>query len=166
MDCTECDYVFADVAREDLRPRLEAAARGFKSLMSGTSTEVLRRRPAEAVWSPLEYTCHTRDVLWNLRDRILLALVEDRPAFAPIYREHRVDLGRYNDEPPEQVGSAVQLGAGLLAWLVEGLTDEQLTRTGVYAGEDRDVLWIARQALHEASHHLADAAKGTTASTG
>ena len=41
MDCTECDFVFADVTREDLRPRLEAAAGGFKSLMSGTSTEVL-----------------------------------------------------------------------------------------------------------------------------
>ena len=31
------------------------------------------------VWSPVEYAGHVRDVLFNIRDRLIFALNEDNP---------------------------------------------------------------------------------------
>ena len=157
LECPECGYVFADVSAAQVGADLREVATQFETLLAEKPTEALRARPSEAVWSALEYAAHVRDVILNLRERILLALVEDHPVFAPIYREQRVSLARYNNEDPPAVGQALALGADLLGWVVEGLDERQLGRTGVYAGDDRDVLWIARQALHEARHHFADA---------
>lgn len=160
MRCEGCGYDFERVAFTEVPARLRAVAGEYTALLGAAPEERLRRRPEEAVWSPLEYACHVRDVFLNLRDRILLALVEDRPVFAPIHREERVTLARYAEERPARVAAGIDLGAELLAWLVEGLDDRQRSRTGVYAGVDRDVSWIARQADHESAHHLGDARRG------
>ncbi|MCU1371022.1 MAG: hypothetical protein JWO77_2216 [Ilumatobacteraceae bacterium] len=155
MDC-QCGFVFDDVSPATIGPTLRANALGWAERLVGDNT-LLRTRPAPEVWSPLEYGAHTRDVLLNIRDRVLLALLEDHPTFAPIHREERLAVARYEHEPVQQVIDGIRLGADLLAWLLDGLGPEAWGRTGVYAGVDRDVTWIARQALHEATHHLGDA---------
>ena len=160
MRCEDCGYDFERVELADVAPRLRAVAGEYAVLLDATSAMRLGHRPEEAVWSPLEYSCHVRDVLLNLRDRILLALVEDRPVFAPIHREERASLARYAGELPTRVAAGIELGADLLAWVVEGLEPYQRSRVGVYAGVERDVAWIARQADHEATHHLLDARRG------
>ena len=160
MKCEGCGYDFERVDTADVPTRLRAVAAEHLALLACATDERLRRRPEEGVWSPLEYSCHVRDVFLNLRDRILLALVEDRPVFAPIHREERVHLARYDGEPPARVALGIEVGAELLAWLVAGLDARQLARVGVYAGVERDVSWIARQADHEATHHLLDARRG------
>ncbi|GAC1359501.1 MAG: maleylpyruvate isomerase N-terminal domain-containing protein [Acidimicrobiales bacterium] len=160
MDCNGCDFAFGEVRVEQLGDRLRSSARKYSSILTSHDAEELGSRPKPAVWSPLEYSCHLRDVLWNIRDRILLALVEDHPTFAPIHREERVILARYGDEMPTSVATGITAGADLLAWLIEGLDQAQMSRTGVYAGVDRDGLWMGRQALHEAVHHLQDVNAG------
>ena len=156
MDCEQCGFVFADVSADQLGARLRSAAAGYASVLGSHGAGPLGVRPKPAVWSPLEYSCHLRDVLWNIRDRILLALVEDHPTFAPIHREERVALARYAGEAPTSVAAGITGGADLLAWLIEGLSPSQMTRSGLYAGVERDSLWMGRQALHEAVHHLQD----------
>ncbi|WP_406044517.1 hypothetical protein OG799_08560 [Micromonospora sp. NBC_00898] len=39
------------------------------------------------VWSPLEYTCHVRDVLRVQGERLALALVTEEPEFTPMGRD-------------------------------------------------------------------------------
>ncbi|GAC1603976.1 MAG: DinB family protein [Acidimicrobiales bacterium] len=163
MDCDECGFVFEDEPGDQLGARLRAVAAGYSSVLDSYDAETLGVRARPDVWSPLEYACHLRDVLWNIRDRILLALVEDRPTFAPIHREERVTLARYAGETPGSVATGIACGADLLGWLIEGLTPSQMARGGLYAGIDRDSLWMGRQALHEAVHHLNDVYAGVDA---
>ena len=163
MDCNECGFVFGDEPGDQLGARLRVVAAGYSSVLDSYDAGRLGLRPKPDVWSPLEYACHLRDVLWNIRDRILLALVEDHPTFAPIHREVRVTLARYAGEAPESVATGIACGADLLGWLIEGLTPSQMARGGLYGGVDRDTLWMGRQALHEAVHHLKDVRGGVDA---
>src|SRR5262249_16653840 len=61
------------------------------------------RRPAPSFWSPLDSTCHVRDVLRVQGERLALALRTDNPQFVPMGREERVILDAYNAQDPQTV---------------------------------------------------------------
>lgn len=125
----------------------------------GGDETTLRRRPTPAVWSAAEYACHIRDVMIIQRERIITAMVEDTPRFSPMYRDERVTLSAYLDEPLPSVMAGVQLAGSLLAHLFEHLTSAQLARRCVYTypePTERDVLWVGRHTVHEGEHHLLD----------
>lgn len=116
-------------------------------------------RPGPEVWSPLEYACHVRDVLLVQRDRVILALVEDVPDFAPMYREQRVALAGYGGEDAGEVGGELAVAANLTAKVFAGLSPEQLARRCIYnypERAERDVAWLGRQTVHETVHHTKD----------
>ena len=46
------------------------------------SSPAVGARPEPAVWSPLEYGCHVRDVYVLFDERLELMLAEDEPTFA------------------------------------------------------------------------------------
>jgi len=107
----------------------------------------------------LEYACHVRDVLLVQRERVLLALVGDRPSFPRMYRDERALLARYQQEPIDDVLRELGMAANLAARLFEGLSPEQLDRPCIYnfpAPAERDVAWLGRHTLHETKHHLGD----------
>lgn len=54
-------------------------------------------------WSALEYTCHVRDVLAVQRERLVSALTEQRPLFAPMRRDERAVEQRYNEQDIDAV---------------------------------------------------------------
>jgi S-DNA-T family DNA segregation ATPase FtsK/SpoIIIE len=119
----------------------------------------IRTRPAPRVWSALEYSCHVRDVFLVQRERVYLALVEDRPSFARMYRDERVGLARYGAEEPAEVSRELKLAAEMLGWAFEGLDETQWQRRCVYSFPDpteRTVLWLGRHSVHEGEHHLRD----------
>ena len=156
MDCDECGFRFEGIAAGELSGQLRDVSARYGQRLEGLRAEALGHHPTPAVWSALEYACHVRDVLFNIRDRILLALVEDDPAFPLMYREEWVRLARYAEEDPSRVAAGIGVGGNLLAFLLDGVASDQLTRTGIYGGTQRDVLWMGRQALHEVRHHLGD----------
>jgi hypothetical protein len=157
--CDQCGFVFADVPAEAISERLQEIAHAYKETL-GDAPATVARRPAPQTWSPLEYSCHVRDVLLNLRERVFLALVEESPVFPALHREERVALGQYNSESLRHVVGDIMVGARLLGRLFEGADGLQLFRAGIYAGTAVDVRWIGRQAVHEASHHLEDVREG------
>ena len=112
------------------------------------------------MWSPLEYACHVRDVLARANaERVLTTMVEDNPTFAPIYRERRAVLARYNDQEPAEVASELDVAAGLFARQFALLDDDQLDRRCLYLFPTpalRTVRWVGLHTLHECRHHLAD----------
>lgn len=111
------------------------------------------------MWSALEYACHVRDVFRVQRERVQLALAEDKPAFASMRREERVVEERYNDQQPAQVALEIVGAAASLARLLESLDDQGWHRTGIYNWPERRVRaveWIGRHTIHEAQHHLQD----------
>jgi S-DNA-T family DNA segregation ATPase FtsK/SpoIIIE len=129
----------------------------FVALLAANGS-VRTRREAEE-WSPLEYACHVRDVLFMQRDRLFVALVEEEPSFKPMYREERVALDRYNDQSPTEVSQQLTMAAAMFANLLRTLDQEQWTRSLVYGFPDparRDVTWVGHHTLHEVVHHRQD----------
>ena len=157
--CQGCGFVLEDLPVADIGHALRDVAPRLRAVLEAGAEERLRARPAPSTWSALEYACHVRDVLLIQRDRVLLALVEERPDFTPMHREERVALARYASDPPQLVTQEVGFAAGLLARLFEGLSPEHLARRCVYGYPDRhevDVAWVGRHTVHEAEHHLLD----------
>ncbi|MDQ1394998.1 MAG: hypothetical protein QOG64_257 [Acidimicrobiaceae bacterium] len=157
--CAGCGFVYDDIAAGDIAPMLGGLAARWRTFLTGMDAAAARRRPSPAVWAPLEYACHVRDVLLTQRDRVIVALAEDTPTFAPIYRDQRVAWARYDQEDVNAVADHIAMAAHLLATVLSSLTPEQLARPCVYNYPEpsvRDVAWIGRHTVHEAAHHLAD----------
>jgi DNA segregation ATPase FtsK/SpoIIIE, S-DNA-T family len=156
----ECGFVYDAVENAAVPDALRAAAATVADLLSRPQlADAVLRRPEPAVWSALEYGGHLRDVCLAQRDRALLALVVDAPSFAPMYRDERVGLARYNDDDPAVVAAELVMAADLFARLLERLDADQLARPCIYNYPEparRDVGWVGRHTLHEVIHHLAD----------
>jgi heme-degrading monooxygenase HmoA len=161
--CDECGYAYEDHGAvrlaEDLRA-LGPRYAGRLGATAGSATLVtLRERPEPGVWSALEYACHVRDVLLAQRERLLVALVEECPSFAPIYREQRVVLARYGDADPGRVAVQLDMAAMMVADAFERLDGNAWGRECIYnfpAPARRSVAWLGAHTLHEGEHHLAD----------
>jgi hypothetical protein len=155
--CEECGFTYDTVAAQDVPRRLDAAGPRFAAALAAVRDP--RRRPAPSVWSPLEYTCHVRDVLRVQGERLALALSCDDPEFTAMGREERVVLDAYNAQDPPVVLTQLAAAARDLAGAFAALTPSQWHRTGVYnwpTVESRTVLWLGRHTLHEVEHHLLD----------
>lgn len=111
----------------------------------------------------LEYAAHVRDVLLHVRDRLVIALVEDDPEFKPLYRDERVDLGLYAGDEWPVVRDELSMAAALFARTFARLPAGALTRPLQYAypvPATRTVLWMAQQVVHEVEHHASDIVGG------
>jgi hypothetical protein len=156
--CPECGFAYGASPRQELAATLRASADAYPARLTANA-DTVRRRGSPEQWSPLEYSCHVRDVLLMQRDRVYVALVEDEPSFKPMYRNERVVFDRYDIQTPDLVGEQVVMAADLLCRGLDGLDDAQWVRPLIYGFPDparRDVEWVAHHTLHELVHHLAD----------
>jgi hypothetical protein len=169
--CTQCDFRYDELRVDEVPDTLRLLGSAYRArLVPGVHDEgqerVLRRRPEPLVWSALEYACHFRDVVLAQRERLYLALAEDTPRFASIYRDRRVVFARYSDDRIEDVASEVGMAAGLLARAFARLDDSQWQRQCIYgypAPMQRSIAWLARHTVHEGRHHLQDIDAGISA---
>ncbi|MET8575651.1 DinB family protein [Streptomyces sp. NPDC005012] len=172
--CDECGFVY-DLEMASAVPSLaEAHAEEFADLMAGDPA-TLRTRSAPAVWSPLEYACHVRDVLLVQRERVLAARRADTPFAEPMGRDERVEHDGYARQRPSDVAHQVRTAAQLFGNVLDLLSPADWERTLVYTyprRAERPLSWVAVHTLHELRHHLLDvrrqlrAAAPTGASTG
>lgn len=157
--CAECGFGYDGLAAADISRTLRGFGDRYRAALAGADESAVRRRPSPEVWSALEYGCHVRDVFLVQRDRVIRALVEDRPTNPSMHRDERVRLARYAAEPPPVVAEHVAMAADLLATVYDGLSPDQLRRTCVYnypQTTDRDLAWVGRHTVHEGEHHLLD----------
>ena len=156
--CAVCGFVWDAVTAGDIGPRAVAAAAAAATALR-QHAGVAAIRPAAEQWSMLEYGGHMRDVLLNLRDRIVLGLAEENPTPKPMYGDLRIDSGLYAADTPTVVADELQMAAALFARTFAALTAEQLHRPIFYGwprAATRNLLWVAAQAVHEAEHHATD----------
>lgn len=109
------------------------------------------------MWSIAEYTDHVREVLFGMR--FLLDTAVSQPA---------TDLG---ESPPSQFDSQprqVDVDAALdgidnqarsLSEQLSELSSDSWYLTVTFDGTSVDPHWIARHAVHDATHHLLDIAR-------
>ena len=117
----------------------------------------VRDRPEPDVWSPLEYGAHVRDVFQLFLGRLDLMLSEDDPLFANWDPNITQVAERYDLQDPNVVAEEVVLAANAIADRFDGLSDQQLQRTGRRSdGASFTVETFARYEIHDPLHHLWD----------
>lgn len=166
--CESCQFVYADVDAKALPECFTSFGARYRTVLLPPERpaawhDVLRSRPAEGVWSALEYACHVRDVFLVQRDRLYSALVEDTPGFTPMHRDQRVTLARYNQQNPEEVAEQLDVAARLMAQAFGALDAAQMQRRCVYNFPEpaaRSLLWVGQHTVHEGEHHLRDVERG------
>lgn len=156
--CEVCGFVWDEIALEQIEPRLRVALVRYHSLLRASDSSVTTR-PKPEVWSALEYSAHMRDVLLVIRERAILAAIEDHPAPRPMHRDHRVAMGLYGQESAAAVAQELATAVDLLTRAFAALPDDAWARPLTYGdpGVDRTILWMGAQAVHEMEHHLSDA---------
>ena len=156
--CAECGFVWEDLDLEELRARLVPASARLAEVFSSGDSRLLER-PSPDVWSPIEYGSHVRDVLLNLRDRVVVGLGEDNPSPKPMYGTLRVDRGMYARTGPAELSTDLTVSARLFDQTLSTITAPDAERPIFYGWPrpaTRTLLWVAAQALHEVEHHLDD----------
>jgi hypothetical protein len=156
--CQGCGFVWDAVAADEVGPGVRAATVAIAERVERAGAHATLR-PSPDRWSVLEYAAHVRDVVTNVRDRIVQTLVEEEPTYAMLWRDERVEFGLYAGDDPAEVGAEVIAAGSLFARTFDRIDPALLARTGRYTypvAMPRSVLWIAAQVLHECRHHLAD----------
>lgn len=156
--CPGCGFVWDETDPATVSAGVTTAANALAHLTRHDPHAL--DRPTSERWSVAEYAAHLRDVLLSIRDRLVLAAVEDTPSCAPMYRDDRVTLGLYRPEAPGFTADSLRDAATLFANAFDALAPGHGTRHLVYSrmdGQVRTVNWTGAQALHEATHHLGDA---------
>jgi hypothetical protein len=157
--CEQCGFAYASLTPSDIPSQIRAFPSRYSQALSDVPLPVARQRPEAGVWSALEYACHVRDVLLVQRDRAVLTLVELRPSFARMYRDERVELCHYARHEVAEVLAQLDMAAKLCAMVFDGLERESWSRPLIYnfpGPAERDLAWLGRHTVHEASHHLGD----------
>ena len=118
---------------------------------------MIRRRPDPATWSALEYTAHVADVLDHLGPAIRRITREDEPTITFFDNDERAVQQAYNEMPRAEVLGWLDLSCEDLASILDATNAVDWTRVGHFDWGDRTALDMARNAVHEGSHHLRDA---------
>jgi hypothetical protein len=138
--CPECGFDAQRVPPESVAALLRANAAAWERVLLQPD-DVVRGRPADDRWAPLEYACHVRDVCTLYRERLGLMLVEER----------------YRAQDPAVVSLQLRDAAAALADAFDGVEGGQWLRTGRRSDGARfSIAGFSRYLLHDPVHHLFD----------
>jgi hypothetical protein len=152
--CPDCGFDPGSVVREQLADEIHETTRGWYELLADGDFAV---RPAQHVWSRLEYACHVRDVHRLFAERVRLMLDQDDPEFENWDQDETAVAEVYGEQDPAEVGTALVERAAEAAAVYAGVTDDQWQRTGRRSnGSAFTVESIGRYHLHDVVHHLWD----------
>ena len=157
--CPQCGF--------DTRSPQRAALAGLTAVVGQRWAEAMAMqpaptlRPAPAVWSPLEYACHVRDVFRLFDERLRLMLETDAPQFANWDQDVTAIEDRYDRQDPAVVAGELVAAGHAHAARWETVRPDQWDRTGYRSdGAVFTVDSFARYLLHDPIHHLDDVARG------
>lgn len=114
-------------------------------------------RPAQDVWSPLEYACHARDTSRVFRGRLELMLSQDDPTFDDWDQDLAAVEGEYFAQDPTRVADELTREGEATAALFDQVTGDQWQRPGRRSnGSVFTIETFARYFIHDVQHHLVD----------
>ena len=152
--CDECGFDAHDLAKAAVGPRLLVAA---EDLVAALERADVRERPAPAVWSPLEYACHVRDVFRVFTGRLHRMLTEDAPAFANWDQDATAVENDYAAQDPAVVARQLLAEARTLAGAWDTVPPDAWDRAGTRSDGARfTVLTLGRYLVHDPVHHVYD----------
>ena len=156
--CPECGFVASAFPREQVGAMLRENAAEWQRLLASPN---VARRPADDVWSTLEYACHVRDVCHLYDERLVLMLTHDDPAYPNWDQDQSAVDDRYAEHDPAVVGPELAVAAAQLADRFDRVTGTQWDRTGTRSDGARfTVDSFARYFIHDLIHHVHDVEPG------
>ena len=166
--CEECGFDYEALAPAEVPAAIRSFAKRYRApltrfLPGEDGDAVVRQRPARDTWSALEYTAHVRDVFESYDAWIHQCLTEDRPVLSGLGPDELAAERRYDEDDPVAVADALAANAERLATTVASVPKDGWDRVGLRRDEERSVLFTARRAVHEGSHHLLDIGRGLRA---
>jgi hypothetical protein len=154
--CAECGFDASTVSPEFVATLLRANAASWEGVLRQPA-DVVRRRPADDRWAPLEYACHVRDVCALYRERLVLMLRDDDPLYPNWDQDMTAAEERYDEQDPVAVSLQLQATAAALADAFDGVHGDQWLRTGRRSDGARfSIAGFSRYLLHDPVHHLYD----------
>lgn len=160
--CGECGF-----DESATPPRAVAAALVAQTVTIGDTIgaiphDVLRCRPAPAVWSPQEYLGHLRESMAFHRWLIEQALAGPGPLVPMVDPDESVANAHYNDADTAELLAQFDRRIERLAALLAGLDDDAAEQTLTLGDRRITVALIARSAWHECHHHHGDMRRALT----
>jgi DinB superfamily len=157
--CPECGFDTAAVQPGDLASMTRANVPAWQTALADLDAAV---RPADNVWSPLEYACHVRDVHRIFAGRVGRMLAEDDPMFANWDQDVTAVEERYGEQDPAVVSEELAEAAEAAAQTYQRVRGEQWDRPGRRSNGSRfTVASLGRYHLHDVLHHTHDIAPQT-----
>lgn len=159
--CPECGLDYDTIAGPDTPVAVRSYPRRFKAVLTVFDDDedpdaLVRRRPDPSTWSALIYTGHVGDVFDEIGGAIRRMLDEDGPTLGFDDPDDPAGVARLAERSLDETLHALRASAEGLASLLDGVRGEAWTRTGAFPWGTRDVLTMARNAVHEGHHHLRD----------
>jgi hypothetical protein len=155
QECPDCGFDASSCAFTEVPGLVRQNAARWEQLLAEGS--IHPGRPDPAVWSPLEYACHVRDVYERYDGRILLMMTEWNPLYPNWDQDETALADRYEEQEPNVVVDRLLLAAEAIALRLEGVTPPDLQRPGRRGdGALFTVDTIARYMVHDPIHHVWD----------
>jgi hypothetical protein len=152
--CPDCGYDPNDVERDDVAALTRRYAGAVADALTRPDAAV---RPEPAVWAPVEYGCHVRDVCTLYAARLELMLTQDDPLFDNWDQDVTALEQQYWTADPSQVAAQLRDAAAGTADAFAAITDDQWPRPGRRSdGSVFTVDTFARYFLHDLAHHAWD----------
>jgi hypothetical protein len=104
----------------------------IEEVLQGLSDDDFCCRPSPDEWSILEVCCHLRDYSRIEGQRVRRLVEEDEPALQAWDELQLARERQYAEDDPRRVRTALRAFWGVLAYQLEGLTDEQWERAGTH----------------------------------
>ena len=154
--CATCGFDPDAVDPIDVRVALQSFPSRWRSALAIHQDDahpqgVLTGRPVPLGWSALEHAGHVRDVLHALDIRVQRVLREDEPVLP---ETHVTPPSGANEQGMAVVLAALTLSADQFAETTTHISELGWYRRGRRAGRLVSVLDLAREAVHEGTHHL------------
>jgi hypothetical protein len=156
--CPECGFDVRHFPREEVGTMIRENAARWSRLLANP---LVSQRPADDVWSGLEYACHVRDVFRLYDERLQMMLEQEDPDYPNWDQDDAAVEARYGEQDPAKVSVELEGAARGLADRYDSVSGSELDRTGIRSdGAKFTVESLARYLIHDPNHHLNDVEKG------
>jgi hypothetical protein len=152
--CPDCGLDPTAIPYADIPAAIRGNADAWREVLTRRD---VHDRPSPDVWSPLEYSCHVRDVFRVFDTRLQRMIREDDPLFENWDQDATAIEERYDEQDPAVVATDLVKAAHTLAGRFGVVTEEEQGRPGRRSdGAGFTIATLARYLLHDPVHHLHD----------
>jgi hypothetical protein len=152
--CEECRFEGARWTDIEAMTAIAVLPARWRKAVSGLTSEQMQSRPIHEMWSIAEYVDHVREVLFGMRFVLDTAVTEPGSDLGEPPETQFAPEPRFIDI--EVALSGIESEASALRDRLAELPGSVWYSKVTVGGDEVDAHWIARHAVHDATHHLLD----------